>query len=212
MSARAADTAATSWANRAWRVFEPVHALTYFSDESRAAADQAGMKGFFMGYFAFRSAPLGAVSPGVVLATFFNFHRSRVERAIPQAWSISAPERLVEVRLGAARAALGRCTAGLDEATVRQAAELARRLADSCDCVGRPIAAANQGLAMPDDPLGLLWQTVTVLREHRGDGHVVCLVDAGLDGCEALVMHAASGAVPAEVLRQSRHWSDEEWA
>jgi hypothetical protein len=51
-----------------------------------------------------------------------------------------------------------------------------------------------------------------VLREHRGDGHVACLTHAGLDGAEALVLHAASGAVPAEVLRVSRNWSDQEWS
>ena len=31
---------------------------------------------------------------------------------------------------------------------------------------------------------------MTVLREHRGDGHVAALVAAGLDGCEALMLRA----------------------
>ena len=50
------------------------------------------------------------------------------------------------------------------------------------------------------------------MREHRGDGHVACLTHAGLDGVEAIVLHAASGAVPAEVLRVSRNWSQQEWS
>jgi len=39
---------------------------TYFAPESRAAADACGLRGFWMGYFAFRAAPLGAVGPDVV--------------------------------------------------------------------------------------------------------------------------------------------------
>ncbi|MGA8680221.1 MAG: hypothetical protein WB592_07040, partial [Acidimicrobiales bacterium] len=63
-----------------------------------------------------------------------------------------------------------------------------------------------------DDPVAALWQLLTVLREHRGDGHVACLTHADLDGCEALVMHAAVGTVPADVLRLSRNWPEDEWA
>jgi hypothetical protein len=33
----------------------------------------------------------------------------------------------------------------------------------------------------------VLWQAATVLREHRGDGHVAALVVEGLDGCQAHV-------------------------
>ena len=42
-----------------------------------------------------------------------------------------------------------------------------------------------------------LWHAITLLREFRGDGHIACLVEAGLDGIDALVFHAASGEVPA---------------
>jgi hypothetical protein len=36
--------------------------------------------------------------------------------------------------------------------------------------------------------------------------------DAELTGLESLVVHAASGEVPAEVLRTTRGWSEDEWA
>jgi hypothetical protein len=51
----------------------------------------------------------------------------------------------------------------------------------------------------------------TTLREHRGDGHVVALTTAGLDGCEALLLFAASEGIPATVFRENRGWSAEEW-
>jgi hypothetical protein len=206
------DTDFTALANRCWRVFEPVHAITYFADESRSAAEEVGLKGWWMGYFAFRTAPLGPVPANVVLATFYNFHRSRVERAIPEAWARASIGSLLDARSGAAAEALRRI-AGDEAVEVATAAMLlAARAAEACECVGRPLAAANQGVSVPEDPVAALWQRLAVLREHRGDGHIACLTTADLDGCEALVMHAASGVVPAEVLRVSRNWSEAEWA
>ena len=60
-------------ARRFFDRFEPVHAVTYFSPESRAAFDGLGFRGFWMGYFAGRSAPLGVVPTEVVTALFYNF-------------------------------------------------------------------------------------------------------------------------------------------
>jgi hypothetical protein len=49
------------------------------------------------------------------------------------------------------------------------------------------------------------------LREFRGDGHVAVLTANGLSGLEALVMHSATWTFPAEIMRGSRAWSQEEW-
>jgi hypothetical protein len=56
-----------------------------------------------------------------------------------------------------------------------------------------------------------LWHAATVLREHRGDGHVAALVLAGLDPVEALVTAVAAGA-SAKFLKTTRGWSPEQWA
>ncbi|MFZ0172643.1 MAG: hypothetical protein WAL04_13250 [Acidimicrobiales bacterium] len=199
-------------ADACWRVFEPIHATTYFADESRAAADSVGLKGWWMCYFAFRTAPLGPVPASVVRATFYNFHRSRVERAIPDAWALASIDNLLQTRASAVSTALRRIAGDGVQQAAATAVPLAQAAASACECVGRPLAAANQALAMPDDPVAALWQLLTVLREHRGDGHVACLTHADLDGCEALVMHAAVGTVPADVLRLSRNWPEDEWA
>ena len=66
------------------------------------------------------------------------------------------------------------------------------------------MAAANLALAWPDEPHLALWQAATVLREHRGDGHIAALVAAGLDGRQALVTMAATGAVPKAMLQAAR--------
>ena len=56
-----ADAAHT--ARSMWTLFEPIHAVTYFAPEARAALEEAGLRGFWRGYFAGRAAPLGPAGP-----------------------------------------------------------------------------------------------------------------------------------------------------
>ncbi|SFK99243.1 helix-turn-helix domain-containing protein [Geodermatophilus ruber] len=42
-------------ARRLWALGEPLHALTCFAEESRAAAEAAGLRGFWQSYFALRA-------------------------------------------------------------------------------------------------------------------------------------------------------------
>jgi hypothetical protein len=193
-----------------WRRIEAVHAVTYFAPESRDRLAATGLRGFWMGYFAARAAPLGAVVPAVVSATFFNFHPSMVERAIPDAWTYAEPSAVLPARGTGAAAALRRLLPSIDE----EASDLAvflERVIEGADGSGRPLFSANRGLDPKDDPVERLWQGCTSLREHRGDGHVAGLVTHGLDGCEALVIFAASEGIPAELFRASRGWSADEW-
>ncbi len=52
---------------------------------------------------------------------------------------------------------------------------------------------------------------MTLLREFRGDAHIAALVTAGLDGLDALILHAASGTIPTVFLKSTRGWGDDEW-
>ena len=94
----------------------------------------------------------------------------------------------------------------------RSAADLAREAADACTPEGRPLYAGHASLPWPDAPHLALWHAISLLREFRGDGHVACLLVEGLDGCEALVVHGASGEGAPSVLQTSRAWPDDEWA
>jgi hypothetical protein len=198
-----------------WKLFEPLHAVTYFAEECIEEYRAAGLKGFWMGYFAGRSAPMGAVGPAVVDATFFSFNPDRVTRALPDAWSFAPPDRVLEARLVGVDRALGRLL-GPDggrpsSGDMAGAAALAREAVEGLTVDGRPLAAANLALGWPPDPHLALWHAATVLREHRGDGHVTALVAAGLDGRQALVSMAATGAVSRQVLQAARGWDDEAW-
>jgi len=197
-------------ARRLYDRFEPVHAVTYFAPEARAALDGLGYRGFWMGYFAARSAPLGIVPTEVVTAIFYNFAPERVAKALPTAWQIAGPEAALRARQESAVAALGRYGIVADE-NVCAAAELAGRAARQAPFDGRPLFSANLALPWPDDPLAALWHATTLLREQRGDGHVAVLAAAGVSGRESNVLHCAAGAVPQEYIKRTRHYDDAEW-
>jgi hypothetical protein len=190
--------------------FEPVHAVTYFAPEARGALDGLGYRGFWMGYFAARSAPLGRVAPEVVSALFYNFAPARVAKALPAAWDIAGPEAAVATREASAVAALRRY--GLtDDENVCTAAQLAGRVAQQASLEGRALFAANLALPWPTDPVAALWHATTLLREHRGDGHIAVLVAEGISGRESTVLHCAATGVPVEYMRLARHYDDAEW-
>lgn len=75
------------------------------------------------------------------------------------------------------------------------------------------LAAANAGLPWPDDPLDRLWHAATLLREHRGDGHVAALLAAGVTGAESVAWRSAlEGGSMAAVTQPARGWTDDEWS
>lgn len=198
-----------SFARELWQRVETIHAVTYFATESRDAARAAGLPGFWMGYFGCRAAPLGAATAGSVEATFGNFAPAMVRRAVPVAWSYASPDDLVRLRATAAATALRRLAPGVERAAAANG-RLAAIVAAAAP-IGRPLFAANRALPPFDDPIEQLWQHCTTLREHRGDGHVLALASAGIDGCEAHVLVVAAAGTPADLLRDNRGWTIDEW-
>ena len=207
------ETVSPLTARKTWRTVEPLHSMIYFAAESSASYGRLGLKPE-AGYFASRSAAMGAVGADTVIATFFNFSPALVRSAIPSAWVAASPARVLEARRSAADAALRRM---LGEATespeMERAATLARRAAESAAgrYEGRALFAAHAGLPWPDPPHLVIWHAQTLLREFRGDGHIMALVDHDLDPVEALVIHDASGELPGTFLRDTRGWPDAEW-
>lgn len=199
-------------ARELWRLVEPIHAVTYFSPEPLAALKEAGYRGFWMGYFAGRAAPLGTASAELVFATFHNFAFEHVAKAIPDAWTFARPEVALTARQEGSAATLRRHLGDLaDTAETRRAAELAARAAAGAPMEGRPLYAANRSLPEPTDPLALLWHAATLLREHRGDGHLAALTAAGIGGREAHVFHALATGTPAKVYATARNLDRDEW-
>jgi hypothetical protein len=224
---------ATATARDLWHLLEPIHAVTYFSPEPLAALAEAGYRGFWMGYFAGRAAPLGPASAELVHGVFYNFSLEHIARSLPDAWSFAPPEAALDARLAGSVAALRRhlgiadggpqtrrsAAAGHGGATqtsagaayLERAATLLLSAALSAPPEGRALFAANLAHPAPDEPLARLWYAATLLREHRGDGHNAALAVAGLAGREAIVLHAISSGTPHVVYRVARRFEDAEW-
>ncbi len=197
-------------ARHLWMRYETIHAVTYFAAEAAQAAKDAGLKGYWMGYFGFRAAPMGAVSAGVVQATFANFAESRVRRAIPDAWSFASPDSLLLARRTSAAAGLRKLDDRITE-TAEHAVPLLEKMVSACDGLGRPLFAANAALELPDEPVERLWQLCTTLREHRGDGHVIALAAEGISGPEAHILLLTEQGLPEDMFVLARGFEQDEW-
>lgn len=201
-------------ARQMWHLLEPLHAVLYYAPE---AFDEAAQLGYatqtrWPSYFAWRSAPLGAAGPRLVAATCYSFRPQTIAAYVPTVWATADPSQVLAARTRAAdRALRARLGEQIGSPEIAEAAALARAAATAANTSGRPLAAANADLPWPEQPHLQLWHAATVLREHRGDGHVTALIAAGLDPCEALVSLAATGAAPIEVFA-SRGWTEQEWA
>jgi hypothetical protein len=80
-------------ARRLHRLVEPIHLVTYFSDEPTDALMALGHRNYWDDYFAGRAAPLGRVPAEVVHAIFYNFADGEVARHIPGVWDPPPPRR-----------------------------------------------------------------------------------------------------------------------
>jgi hypothetical protein len=201
-------------ARRAHTATNSLHSLIYFVPETEQALTGTGLKPGRMCYFAGRAAAMGSVGSGVVTATFCNFSPGLVAHCIPRAWTLATPAAVLDARLAAADAALRRVLGAeiIGSAELATLARLVAEAARACAPEGRPLYAGHADLPWPDAPHLVLWHALTLLREHRGDGHVWALGSAGLNGIEALVTHTATGrGFAPEFARRSRGWQPEEW-
>ncbi|WP_433798817.1 SCO6745 family protein [Actinomycetospora sp. CA-084318] len=198
---------------RLYRRLEPLHSMIYFAPEIGEELAELGIEHPRAQYFAQRSAAMGAVGPGVVAATYYNFNPALVARFVPMIWMSASPEAVLNGRLRAADRALRRLLGdAVSSQEFERAGLLARKAAEACTPEGRALYAAHADLPRPDEPHLALWYAITLLREYRGDGHLAALIDAGVSGLEALILHTATGKgfVP-EVAQKTRGWSPEQW-
>jgi hypothetical protein len=193
-------------ARRLHRLVEPVHLVTYFSGEPTSALMALGHRNYWDGYFAGRAAPLGRVPAAVVHAVFYNFADGEVSRHIPRVWDTATPEDALAARERGSVAALRRILRDLaDDPALARAAELATKAATGAATEGRVLYAALRALRVPEEPVARLWHAATLLREHRGDGHIAALVAEGIGGTEAHVLHALSDGIRAEKFGRVHH-------
>jgi hypothetical protein len=165
-----------STSRQLWNLIEPISASSYFVPEVHSGLERLGLPAFGAGYFCGRAACMGQVSGPVVAATFAVFDPLVVLPAVADGWSKTTASAVLAARLDGQRAALSRMLGealSSDVDALRRATDLMVRAADAAAWAGRPLFAGLRSLGLPGDPLGDLWRAADVLREHRGDSHVL---------------------------------------
>ena len=192
-------------------VINLVHRLVYFVPEAAEEYAALGVSGAG-GYFGSRSAPMGAVPDEVIVATFYNFSPLAVTSAMPGVWDAASPDSLQAARFRVVGRAVERVGVDLSADQIAEARSLIDPVVAGLDIAGKPLAAANASVALPDDPLVALWQQLTVVREWRGDVHIALLVTNEIGPCECLVLQVGTGRFPMRIAQVTRRWDEGQWA
>ena len=206
-------------ARAAYEALEPYHVLAYFNPYNKAARTSLGIDQLGL-YFGGRAAPLGRCPSAVVAATFANFNPAWVSHGWSQALAAGLPEVAAASAVATDRALRDALGERITAPELRQIVGALRVGINDAAYVGRPLAAAWAAWPWPDEAHLQLWHACTIIREHRGDGHVAALVLAGLGPVEMLVLHEAPHPDPAlrrrtmgkEQLLLTRGWAEEDWA
>jgi hypothetical protein len=189
-----------------FELVEPIGVIPYAADEPTEAMFALGFTNYWDVYFAGRAAPLGLATAEVVDALFDNFAPGEVGRHIPKVWCVTTPEAAIAARQVGSVQALRRILGDrVDAPGFARGAELLTRAATSAPCEGRPMYAALRAIPIPDEVVARLFHAASLLREHRGDGHVAALMIEGVGGLESHVLLALDMGLPAERFGRVHH-------
>jgi hypothetical protein len=205
----------TRTARRMFELLEPICLVTYLADESNEELAALGHRTYWDGYFASRAAPLGRVPAQVVHAAFYSFADGEAARHIPSAWETIPPEASFAAWQRGSAASVRRILGEelAESPGLARAADLTTKAATSAPTEGRVMYAGMRTLPVPSDPVTRLWHSATILREHRGDGHVAALLGARIGGAEAHVLSALEqGIHPPESFGRLHHLPKERLA
>jgi hypothetical protein len=193
-------------ARRMFELVEPIGLLPYSTHEPNEAMFALGFTNYWDTYFAGRAAPLGLAPAEVVDALFYNFAPGEVARHIPKVWRTTTPDAAIAARrLGCANALRRILGERVDSPDFARTAELLTKAATSAPLEGRPMYAALRAIPVPDDVVTRLFHAASLLREHRGDGHIAALVVEGVGGLEAHALFALNMDMPAEKFGRIHH-------
>lgn len=194
-------------ARRMFELVEPIGVIPYSADEPNEAMFALGFTNYWDTYFAGRAAPLGTSVPAeVVHALFYNFAPGEVARHIPRVWRTTTPQAAIAARQHGCVKALRRILGDLvDTRAFTRAVELLTVAAFSAPLEGRPMYAALRTLPVPQEPVARLFRAASLLREHRGDGHISALMAESIGGLEAHVLVALDLGMPAEKFGRIHH-------
>jgi hypothetical protein len=203
-------------ARRLRNAVEPVAAGVYFAPEAHAAYAALGFAGSpvtqdgvarpdLKAYFTSRGACMGQVPGEVVAAAFGCFNPKVVASAVEAGWQITSRAAILQARERAAAAMLQRVLGDQPEGLGR-VSDVLRRAAARAPWAGRAVYGGLRSLGFPGHPFGDLWRAADLVREHRGDSHVITWAVGGVDAVEILLLTEQWWGLPARSYTPTRGW------
>jgi hypothetical protein len=200
---------------------EPVAAGVYFAPEALAEYEKLGFDGSpaadatgvarpeLKSYFVSRGASLGQVPGEVVASAFGCFNPKVVVPATDAGWQIASRDAVLAARERGSTEMLARVL-GENPDGLQRVTNLMTRAADAAPWAARPIFGGLHALGIPDDPMGAMWRAADLLREHRGDSHVISWAVGGVDAMEILLLTEQWWGLPARAYAPTRGWLPED--
>ncbi len=160
------------------------------------------------GYFILRAAPMGRPTPILVGNAFGFFPPVMVAKLVSRSWDEHPPSDVVAMAVPhlaeAARSVFG------DTEDVRVLAERLATVRAAGRYDGRMLSTAWNTVRWPDDAAPVLFGAATVLREHRGDGHILALQWFELSPLEGMLLSTSRREEDVVAAARSRGWRDDD--
>jgi hypothetical protein len=188
-------------------VVEPLAANVYFAPEAQENYKGLGLS-YIPSYFRSRSACMGDVTGEVVVAAFGVFNPAIVLPAMEKARTVTVDD-ILDARQAGAIGGLTRILEGVPD-RIDRATELLRRGGDACTCEGHALYAGLRSLGFPGDAMGDFWRAADLVREHRGDSHIIAWTSHDVDAIEVTLLTELWWRLPLKAYVGTRGWSPEE--
>jgi len=206
-------------ARRLRNAVEPVAAGVYFAPEAHAAYEALGFDGSppvapdgvsrpeLKSYFTSRGACMGTV-PGEIVATAFGcFNPKVVVPSVAAGWQVTDRVTILKAREQGSTAMLQRILGEQPEGLAR-VTTLLRRAADAAPWPARGVYSGLRSLGFPGLPMADMWRAADLVREHRGDSHVISWAVGAVDAVEILLLTEQWWGLQARIYTPSRGWTD----
>ena len=199
-----AVVAAAAPARRLRDAGEPLAMHAVWSPGTNAALTALGMP-TLAAYVGGRAASLGEPAASVVVSSFAWFEPGLVIGLYATARS-AVPRLALLAARDAATAASLRAILPADREQVDEVGGLIADAVEAADGTGRPMFSGLRERGRPSDPWQRLWWACDLVREHRGDSHVVAAGAAGVGPVEMNVLTELWIGMPLLSYAATRGW------
>ncbi len=203
-----APTRSAAGARRLRDAIEPIGAHAFWSRPVNDGYRALGLD-FFTGYVWGRAAALGDASPGVVVAAFGVMEPTHLRDAYAAARATVSLSDILDARQRGAEESLGEILKAVPTESVSAVVAVLERGIAAAEVSARALFAGLASTPAPSSPIGRLWRACELLREHRGDSHLLAGLGAGFGAVELNILTELWCEMRLGTYTATRGWTAE---